>query len=171
MNDWPDEDVACQGVLGPLRLDDVLFAATKANRIAPLQVVRHDRVVGADHVRSAAAHARRAFGEGRNHAERLEVEFTRYLAGERQIRRAIEKMGIEDGAAAGLVVAFGPKRVDAVRYFVHSLGLREDDGVLAADHARLRAFGITDAQLAATDAEHQLDLALEAVAGVDLMRA
>ncbi|HUR60755.1 MAG TPA: KEOPS complex subunit Cgi121 [Candidatus Thermoplasmatota archaeon] len=170
MMDFPEEQVAFAGLAGPLRLEDVLFAARKSNRIAPLQVVRADRVVGADHVRSAAAHAQRAFRESRAQAETLEVEFLRYLAGERQIKRALDKMGLPEGAEGGLVVALGPKRVDAVRHFVHSLGLREDDGLVAATQERLRAFGITPAQLAATTPARRLDLALEAVAAVDLMK-
>ncbi|MCA1810762.1 MAG: hypothetical protein LC623_01980 [Halobacteriales archaeon] len=170
MMDYPAEQVALCGVVGPLRLEDVLFAAQKSSRIAPLQVVRADRVVGADHVRSAALHAHRAFAEGRAQADALEVEFLRYLAGERQIRRALDKMGLPEGAAAGVVVGLGEKRADAVRHFVHSLGLREDDTLVRADLARLRGFGITDAQLAATTPSRHLDLALEAVASVDLLK-
>ena len=164
--------VAVAGVRGPLRLEDVLMYAKKANRIAPLQVVRADRVVGLDHVRSAAMHARRARDEGRAHAERDEVEFTRYLAGERQIKRALTKLGIEDGADAAIVCALGDKREDAVRYFLHALGLVEDDALLEPDEAeaagRLAAFGITDVQLRATTPGRQADLVLEAVAEVDL---
>ncbi|HEX2066920.1 MAG TPA: KEOPS complex subunit Cgi121, partial [Candidatus Thermoplasmatota archaeon] len=113
MMDFPDEQVALAGLAGPLRLEDVLFAAQKSGRIAPLQVVRADRVVGADHVRSAALHAHRAFREGRAQAGTLEVEFLRYLAGERQIRKALDKMGVPDHAPAGIAVGLGERRVDA----------------------------------------------------------
>jgi KEOPS complex subunit Cgi121 len=170
MKDYPEEQVCLAGIVGPLRLEDILFAARKSNRIAPLQVVRADRVVGPDHARSAALHAHRAFREGRNQAETLEVEFLRYLAGERQIKRALEKMGLPDGAEAGVVAALGPKRQDALHHFVHSLGLREDDTLLEASLEKLRAFGITDTQLAATSEAGRLDLALEAVASVDLLK-
>jgi KEOPS complex subunit Cgi121 len=170
MMDFPAEEVALAGIAGPLRLEDILFAARKSGRIAPLQVVRADRVVGADHVRSAALHAHRAFREGRAQADTLEVEFLRYLAGERQIRKALDKMGLPEAAEAGIVVGLGPKRSDAVRHFVHSLGLREDDALVRADEGRLRSFGITDAQLRATTPARHLDLALEAVAAVDLLK-
>ncbi|MEA3202854.1 MAG: hypothetical protein QOI63_520 [Thermoplasmata archaeon] len=170
MMDFPAEQVALAGLPGPLRLEDILFAAQKSGRIAPLQVVRADRVVGPDHVRSAAMHAHRAFNEGRAQAATLEVEFLRYLAGERQIRKALAKMGLPEACEAAVVVGLGDKRADAVRHFVHSLGLREDDGLVRADPERLRGFGITDAQLRATTPARHLDLALEAVASVDLLK-
>lgn len=170
MIDFPDEGLAIAGVLGPLKLEDVLLAAKKANRIAPLQVLRADRVIGADHLRSAAFHAKRAFDEGRNQADNLDVEFTRYAAGERQIRKAIDKMGIPEGCEAAVVCGFGEKRRDVVEYFVDWLGLPESEAVLEADEAALKSFGITDAQLAATTPAVRMDLVLEAVASVDLMR-
>ncbi|HLF16432.1 MAG TPA: KEOPS complex subunit Cgi121 [Candidatus Thermoplasmatota archaeon] len=169
MRDFPAEGVAWAGVQGDLRLADLLFIAQKANRIAPLQLVRADRVVGADHLRSAAMHARRAFDEGRNHADRLEVEFTRYLAGERQIRRALDKMGLPDKPRAVIVVAFGEKRADTITYFLENLGYPETEGLEAASEGKLSAFGVTEAALEATPEERRLDLALEAVAQVDLL--
>ena len=172
MLDFPDDDVACLGVRGPLRLEDVLFQAKKSSRIAPLQVVRADRVVGAEHVRSAATHAARAMREGRNHAKTLEVEFVRYLAGERQVKAALDKVGIpEAGATEGVLVAFGKHRKDALVHFADTLGLDEDDAVLQATEAKLADFGITATQQSATTPDRRLDLVLEAVAAVDLMRA
>lgn len=172
MIDFPDADAALVGVRGPLRLDDVLFQAKKTGRIAPIQIVRADRVVGADHVHSAAVHAQRAMAEGRNHAKTLEVEFVRYLAGERQVKAALEKVGIpDDGTQTGVVVAFGNKRIDALQHYLHALGLDEDDRVLAANESKLVDFGITAQQLSATTPARRLDLVLEAVAAVDLMRS
>lgn len=172
MKDYPDAEAAVVGVRGPLRLDDVLFQAKKTARIAPIQIVRADRVVGIDHVHSAALHARRAMLEGRNHAKTLEVEFVRYLAGERQVKAALDKVGIPDGGAqSGAVVAFGAKRRDALQHYLHALGLDEDDAVLVASESKLVDFGITAQQLAATTPTRRLDLVLEAVAAVDLMRS
>jgi tRNA threonylcarbamoyladenosine modification (KEOPS) complex Cgi121 subunit len=169
MMDFPDEDAALSGLAGPLRLEDVLFQVKKSARIAPLQVVRADRVVGADHVRQAARLARRALAEGRAQANSLETEFLRYLAGERQVRSALAKMGLPDVAASAVAVAFGPKRRDALTHFAEALGAEEDDGLAAASMEKLRAFGVSEAALAATTPARRLDLALEAVAAVDLM--
>lgn len=164
------DEAAFEAVRGPLRLDDVLFQARKANRIAPLQVVRLDRIVGEDHVRSAAWHASRATAEGRNQADRLDVEFVRYLAGQRQIRKALETVGVGDGCPAALVVGFGEKGKDAVLYFVEGLGLAVQEPPKYAGTAALDALGVTDAMRRATPEALWPDLALERVAAVDLMR-
>lgn len=168
--DFPEEQVAVAGIRGPLRLEDILFVAKKSNRIAPLQAVRADLVVGVDHVRSAAMHAQRAQRQGRMHANSVEVEFVRYLAGERQIRAALDKVGLPDGAASAAVVAFGPKRTDALQHFLHSLAPKQDDKVLEAAESKLVQFGITSKALQATTPARRMDLVLEAVASVDLLR-
>lgn len=169
MIDFPAEELAMAGLRGPLKLEDVLFLAKKSQRIAPLQVVRADRVVGADHVRQAARCARRAIAEGRSQANSLETEFLRYLAAERQVKSALAKMGLPDVGDAAVAVAFGPKRRDALEHFAEAIGAPEDDGLVAASMAKLQAFGVSDAALQATTPERRLDLALEAVAAVDLM--
>jgi tRNA threonylcarbamoyladenosine modification (KEOPS) complex Cgi121 subunit len=170
MMDFPDEEVCLAGIRGPVRLHDVLFVAAKSNRIAPLQVVRADRVVGPDHVRTAAFHSRRAEREGRSQAKTPELEFTRYLAGERQIRSALEKMGLRETEDSAVVVALGPKRRDALAHFVDNLGAVVDDALVEPTMEKLRAFGITEKQMGATTPARRLDLAMEAVALVDLMR-
>ncbi|MCA1819361.1 MAG: KEOPS complex subunit Cgi121 [Thermoplasmatota archaeon] len=170
MLDFPEEKVAVAGVAGPLRLDDVLYVAKKSNRIGPLQAVRADRVLGTDHVRSAALHAHRAEAEGRMQAKTIEVEFVRYLAGERQIRSALDKMGLADAAPGAAVVALGPKRTDALQHFLHSLAPKEDDSLLDARESKLIDYGIPMQAIAATTPARRMDLVLEAVAAVDLMR-
>lgn len=170
MIDDSEEQVAATGVLGPLRLDDILFTAKKANRLAPLQVVRADRVVGMPHIVAAARMAKRCADEGRAGADRPEVEFTRFLAARRTIRDAIDHMGVPDDAPAGIVVAMGEHRHAAIELFVDALGLKVDDSVIAGGEDRLRAFGVTDEQLAATNPGVHDAIAVEMVCSVDLMR-
>lgn len=171
MIDDPDSDLAAAGVRGPITLDNVLYQARKAGRLAPLQVVRADRVLGLDHLRAAAHHARRAFDEGRNKADALPVEFARYLAGRRTIREALEHVGVPDRCDTAVVVALGDKRADAVRYFADMLGLDQDDGLLEPTPEKLAGWGFPQALLDATPAARRYDRVLEAVAAVDLMRA
>ncbi len=171
MMDDPDLQVAAVGVRGPLNLDDVLFMAKRAQKFGPLQVVRDDRVVGFDHIRTAVLHAQRALAEERAKADKPEVEFTRYLAARRTIREAIAHMGYPDGSQTAIVVALGAMRHAAIEYFCEQLGLDTDDALIVADDAHLEAFGITTTQVGATDPTVRFDLALEAVASVDLMRS
>ena len=168
MMNFPEEGICLASVRGPLKLDDALFVAAKSCRIAPLQVVRSDRVLGTDHVRHAARLAARSIAEGRAQAAKPEVEFLRYLAGERQIADALTKLGLPEIADGAVVAALGPKGKDAVQHFLHALGLREDDALLAPSPSKLLDFGITATQLDATTPERRLDLVLEAVASVDL---
>ncbi len=168
MMTFDDGQVSLAAVRGPLKLEDALFVSKKSNRIAPLQLVRSDRVLGTDHVRHAARLAARAAAEGRAQADKPEVEFLRYLAGERQIADAITKMGLPEVALGAVVIGLGTKGKDAVEHFVHTLGLIEDDALLAPSESKLLDFGVTAAQLAATTPARRLDLVLEAVASVDL---
>lgn len=166
--EFASDGVALAAVRGPIKLEDALFIAKKSNRIAPLQVVRSDRILGSDHVRHAARLAERARSEGRMHADKVEVEFLRYLAGERQIATALEKLGLPEVADGAVVIGLGPKGKDAVQHFLHALGLDVDDALLAPSEAKLLDFGITATQMQATTPERRLDLVLEAVASVDL---
>ncbi len=170
MRDDPEHELAAVGVRGPLTLQDALFQAGKASRLAPLQIVRADRVLGLDHVRAAARHARRAFEEERNKAHDLPVEFARYLSGKRTIRDALGHVGLPDRCDAAVVVAFGAKRVDAATYFADMLGLNQDDALLEPTPEKLAAWGFPDALLEATPEALRYDRVLEAVAAVDLMR-
>ena len=103
-------------------------------------------------------------------AKTLEVEFVRYLSGQRQIRAALDKMGLPDPVPSAAVVALGPKRTDALQHFLHALAPRLDDSLLDARESKLLAYGIGANAMAATTPERRLDLVLEAVAAVDLNR-
>ncbi len=160
---------AATGIRGPLVLDDVLFTAAKANRIAPLQVMRADRVVGPDHLAAAVLHAHRAQQRGTAVADKPELEVLRFASGKRSIRAALDHLGAADGGD-GVVVALGAKGPDAVAYFLHHLGAQEDEALLAASPAKLAAFGIPEGRRLATPEAQHMDLVLEAVAAVTLAR-
>jgi hypothetical protein len=67
-------------------------------------------------------------------------------------------------------VAIGAKRRDALEHFLDNIAARQDDAVADASPDKLVSFGITKKALDATTPKQRLDLALEAVAAVDLMR-
>ena len=123
-------------------------------------------VCGRDHLLSAAEHAERAMRERTNVAKSLAVEFVVYASGERQIADALAKMGIRKDTTEFAVVVFGGEPAKALE----ALGLTEDDAVLEPTAAKLRAFGITDAELATVPPERAADLVLERVALVDLLK-
>ena len=104
--------------------------------------------------------------EHTNVARSLAVEFVVYASGERQIADALAKMGIRYDTTEFAVVVFGG---DAARA-LEVLDLTRDDDVLAATPAKIRAFGLTDAEIASVPPDRVADLVLERVALVDLLK-
>lgn len=141
---------------------------------APLQVVRGDRVWDRAHVSRAATLAARAFAEGRNRSADVAVELITYAAGDRQIARAIERLGVREGRALPLVaVAFGPRAGAALDALAARAGWRRDDGVLTTPKAEaaLDELGVGPDLRASVPPEAWGGLVLERVALVDLPKA
>ena len=135
--------------------------------LGEVQLLDARLVCGRDHLVSAAEHAERAMREHRNVARSLAVEFVVYASGERQIADALTKMGIRDDTTQFAVVVFGGEDpADVLR----SLSFTRDHAVLESSPAKLRAFGLTDAELASVPPERAADLVLERVALVDLLK-
>ena len=135
--------------------------------LGEVQLLDARLVCGRDHLVSAAEHAERAMREHRNVARSLAVEFVVYASGERQIADALTKMGIRDDTTQFAVVVFGGEDpADVLR----SLSLTRDHAVLESSPAKLRAFGLTEAELASVPPERAADLVLERVALVDLLK-
>ena len=134
---------------------------------AGIQLLDARFVCGGDHLVSAAEHADRAMREGTNVANSLAVEFVVYASGERQIADALAKMGIRDDTTEFAVAILGG---DSPTEVLRALGLTRDDGVLESTPARLRAFGLTDAEIASVPPDRATDLVLERVALVDLLK-
>ena len=131
-----------------------------------LQILDARLVCGLDHLVSAAEHAERAMRQGTNASKALAVEFVVYASGERQIADALAKMGIRDDTTEFAVIVFGGDPAKALE----ALRLTRDDAVLAATPAKLRAFGLSEAELASVPPHRQADLVLERVALVDLLK-
>lgn len=120
-----------------------------------------DMVCGRDHLCSAAMHALRAFGRGDNVCATLAVETVLFASGERQISKALKKVGLQAGAERVALVLFD---VDDVDVTLHALDLERDDSVLEPSREKARRFGITDAELDAVPPSRYQELVLERVA-------
>jgi len=143
---------------------DVRLAASR--RLGEIQLLDARLVCGRDHLVTAADHAERAMRESTNVAKSLAVEFVLYASGERQINEAIAKMGIRRDTTEFAVALFGGDHARALE----ALGLTRDDLVLSATSAKLRSFGILEAELTTVQPDRQSDLVLERVALVDLLK-
>lgn len=158
------------GARGDVRDVEGFVEALKAEAAArglQAQAFDADMVFGEDHLQSAWDHAERAMQRGTNAASDPMVELLLYAAGERQIGRAIEKMGVKEGRGRLVLQVVGDGDVEGL---LQALGLRRDDEVVQGDVAMLPKFGISDAEVATVPAAQVLDLVLERVAMVDLMK-
>jgi KEOPS complex subunit Cgi121 len=147
----------------PAFLERILNPATESG--AQVLVMRSDMVFGLNHIRSALYHAKRAIAERRNSSESLSMETLLYASGERQLSSAIKKMSV-DRTTEEVVVA----RLSG--------GSIEVDGswLVLADSAkdrlldRLMRFGISQQELDTTGRGDPIELVLERVAAVDIIK-
>lgn len=141
-----------------------------------IQLLDASLVYGKEHLLSAVEHARRSFSEGTNATGSLSLEILLYASGERQIQKALDKMGITPTTTSlalviGSVQTLSREKVEAVRVEVESrLRLTSDDSVLEGDAATLHRFGISKDEQATVPQERYGELILEKVALVDLAK-
>jgi tRNA threonylcarbamoyladenosine modification (KEOPS) complex Cgi121 subunit len=95
------------------------------------------------------------------------METLLYASGERQITKAMKKVGLRPGAERVALVLFDVEDVGAV---LCALELRRDDAVLEPSLEKARRFGITEQELRAVTHDKYQELVLERVAFVDLSK-
>jgi KEOPS complex subunit Cgi121 len=139
-----------------------------------IQVVNADFVYGKDHLFSAVEHAIRSFKNRVNSLNSLSLEMLLYASVERQIQKAIEKIGIKNGnqKIAFIFIKENNRKIsdDEVEHVLSSLNLKRDDKVLEGDVDTLKRFGITEDELSTIPESKYGDLLLEKVALVDIIK-
>jgi len=143
------------------------FISSLARAEGEVLAVNADMVCGRDHLLSAALHAWRAFRRGSNSADTLAMETLLYAAGERQISRAMDKMGVPAGASRLGLVLFNVPDPEGL---IASLALQRRDEVLDASEEKLIRLGTSKEELGILPEQIRGDLALEMVAFVDLLK-
>ena len=106
------------------------------------------------HLYFAVLNALLAFKNGMNISKSVSVETVVYASAQRQIRRAIQLMGVKGGSASVAVVIIG-ECVDSVKAFLSAVssrvGAEPDDSVLGLWNEKVvcirAAFGITETEL------------------------
>lgn len=99
----------------------------------PFQLIRVDRVAGVNHLFSAAEHALVAQERGARISHSVEMDILLYAAGERQIKEAIRKLGVEQTTSAIAVVAVVDDEASGNKLLERAIALfngRIDDGIL-----------------------------------------
>jgi KEOPS complex subunit Cgi121 len=157
-------------------LQQLLKFSKKENLV--IQALDSTVVYGRDHLISATKHAQRAFEQRTNATNSLALEILLYAAGERQIQKAIAKIGVKKGKQTIAFVIIDQlerkpniKTYDAViDKLLQMFHLTHDDEVLKGDRDTLKRFGITDQVLHTIPESKYLDLILEKVALVDVIK-
>ncbi|HVQ01094.1 MAG TPA: KEOPS complex subunit Cgi121 [Candidatus Thermoplasmatota archaeon] len=141
-----------------------------------IQALNADAVYGAQHLISAAEHALRSFAQGTNATNTLPLEIMLYAAGERQIQKAIKKMGVKTGrqAIAFVIIDQKRKKDEKSEFMIKRLlilfDMTSDESVLGGNPITLKNFGITQKELRTVPKEKYGDLILEKVAMVDVQK-
>ncbi len=126
-----------------------------------------DMVFGKVHIDTAIEHADRAFERKTNVAGTRMMEVMLYASGERQLSAAIDKMGVGKGTRRLAVVASDSECLDEV---MRALSVKRDDNVLDGRLEELGKFGITKQAVRGVGKEKAMELVLERVALVDLLK-
>lgn len=117
------------------------------------------------HLQASLLHAERAIARGRNRANTRATELLLWLAGERQIHRAIARLGVKRSTRSVAVICFAPGRLSRL---LRHLGLLRDDRVLDATPQKLRAQGFTQTAVRSLPKELWPLLVLERTARAEL---
>lgn len=134
-----------------------------------VQLLRADRVYGADHLKLAALLAQRAYVQGRARTADVPTETLLYAAGERQVGKALAFLGLAEGMDRIAAVGWcAPEDLDAM---ARAEGWTRDDTLLEGSDEALDAFGVTAEERALLPREKWADLVLERVALVDVLKA
>ena len=159
-----------------LFVQQLLLFSTKENLV--IQAFDARAVYGKDHLISATTHAQRAFEQGRNATNSLALEILLYAAGERQIQKAIKKIGVRKGKQQIAFVLTNelPRKknihIDAavIKKLLGTFHLTSAEKVLEGNRNTLKRFGITTQELATISESNYGDLILEKVALVDIIK-
>ena len=148
----------------------------KRNKVL-IQVFNGELVYGKKHLISAYEHAKRAIKQKTNTTNSLEMEIMLYAAGERQLKTAIPKIGVNKGKNDLAFIFINnseetqeKKLCQIVDRFIKQFHLVRDDKVLEGDIDTLKKFGLTKTEIDTVTKDKYQDLILERVAMVDIIK-
>jgi len=159
-----------------LFLQQLLTFSKKENLV--IQALDAAVVYGKDHLISATKHAQRAFEQRTNATNSLALEILLYAAGERQIQKAIKKMGVKTGRQSIAFILVDTKKQRGNRKAYQSIidrllstfHMTSDDTLLEGNRNTLKHFGIRNQEIRTLPAHKYGDLILEKVAMVDVLK-
>ncbi len=116
-----------------------------------VQLFDHDKVVGREHLSWAYEKASYCMKMETNRGDTIEMETLLWASGYRQIKNAIDKMGLQDNANKAVVMVG-----DDLEAFLEYMGWERDDPIIEPSIDKLLAFGITMGEIETTDRPYDL---------------
>jgi KEOPS complex subunit Cgi121 len=161
-------------------IDDVESFIDEINQFAQIQgihvqVLDAGMICGLNHMESAITHALRAYDEHRMATQTLEMEVLLYASGERQLTRAIPKMGVKKDSHSMVVSILSGNHslyeLDRIiRLFKEQFEFKEDSSVISVSIEKLKRWMIPDWFLKSLSPDEYEDVILEKVAYVDIIK-
>jgi KEOPS complex subunit Cgi121 len=142
----------------------------------PIQVLDASFVAGEKHLLFAVLNALNAFEQGQNISESLDVEVLLYASGQRQIRKAIEQLGLKPATSEIAVAAIAATKDEVKGIEAKVAGIvpgKREDKVLCLQEGKaerlMEAFDITDTELEV--ASENRETLWEALVGIIIERS
>jgi KEOPS complex subunit Cgi121 len=140
-----------------------------------IQLMDAEQIVGKEHLLSAFEHALRSFHRNEAATRSLEMELLLYAAGERQIKHAIQKMGIKKNKNTFAAILLYNKKINQdketlIDLFITTFNITRDDSILFPTETKLRNFGITNKAIKSVKKEKMFHMILERIALVDIIK-
>lgn len=140
-----------------------------------VQILNANNIYEKIHLESAIIHALRAYDEKRMSTKSVEMELLLYASGEKQLKYAIPKMGIDSGKINIALIFFTLDQTtnsvnDIVNEFLKHFKIVKDDSVLKGSKEVLLSFGITEDELKTVHENDYQNIILEHIAMVDIIK-
>lgn len=131
------------GRAGPLPVEEVLGRVRRVDRErgTVTQLFDASRVAGLAHLAHSARLALLARSRGLGFADSLSMELVCWTAAERQIGKALEKVGLREGSRTVALVSVGEERgavEGALEEVLRETGMEREDGVVGLSPSKVR---------------------------------
>jgi len=140
------------------KVEEFLEELRRKSPATEVQAIRPDRIAGAEHLFFASLNALNAFKQKTNLCKGLPMEILLFASAQRQIKNAIETLGLKDSPSKFVLVAVSKDRGKLQNLVGTVLSLtkgKENEGVLDSwsetkIEALKKVYGISERELAMT---------------------
>lgn len=140
-----------------------------------IQMLDADMIFGKEHIVSAFEHAKRSIQQDEASTHSLKMEILLYASGERQIKHAIEKMGVKKGKTVFVTIFLFPEEKkqsidNIINMFNQKFQIEVDGSALIPKESKLFDYGISKQAIESVRDDQKFQLVLEKIALVDVIK-